>query len=166
MTLAAGDTAGAVRLALAAAEGFESVGIVTVGAGARTIAGRALAQQGDVAAALEQLERASDLLDACGAIGHRDAADRERRRLGQRPRYKRSPGQGDGTGVERLTEREREIARLVVDRRTNGEIAAQLFLGRKTVGTHLRNIFAKLGVSSRVDVARVVEAADREQPAP
>ena len=82
-----------------------------------------------------------------------------------------SPGigktrQGDGTGVERLTEREREIARLVVDQRTNGEIAAQLFLGRKTVETHLRNIFAKLGVSSRVDVARVVEAADREQPAP
>ena len=69
------------------------------------------------------------------------------------------PGRPDGTGIESLTERELEIARLVVDRRTNPEIAAALFLSPKTVESHLRNAFAKLDVSSRVELARAVERA-------
>jgi DNA-binding NarL/FixJ family response regulator len=51
------------------------------------------------------------------------------------------------------------VARLVVDRRTNPEIAADLFLSLKTVESHMRNIFRKLDASSRVDVARTVERA-------
>jgi len=43
------------------------------------------------------------------------------------------------------------------DRKTNREIAGELFLSDKTIESHLRNIFVKLGVSSRVDVARAVE---------
>ena len=57
------------------------------------------------------------------------------------------------------------MARLIVDRRTNAEIAAVLFLSTKTVESHVRNLFNKLGVSSRAEVARVVERADRA-PAP
>ena len=53
--------------------------------------------------------------------------------------------------------REAEIAELVWDRRTNREIAEALFLSPKTVETHLRNVFAKVGVSSRVELAREVE---------
>jgi DNA-binding CsgD family transcriptional regulator len=52
-----------------------------------------------------------------------------------------------------------QVARLVVDRRTNPEIAEALFVSPKTVETHMRNIFRKLDVSSRVDVARAVERA-------
>jgi DNA-binding NarL/FixJ family response regulator len=49
------------------------------------------------------------------------------------------------------------VAILVTARKTNKEVASELFLSEKTVETHLRNIFAKLGASSRVDVARAVE---------
>jgi DNA-binding NarL/FixJ family response regulator len=59
-----------------------------------------------------------------------------------------------------LTSRELQVARLVVDRKTNPQIAAELFLSQKTVETHLRNIFRKVDVSSRVELARTVERAD------
>ena len=52
------------------------------------------------------------------------------------------------------------VARLVVDRKTKPQIAAELFLSQKTVETHLRNIFRKVNVSSRVELARAVERAD------
>ena len=56
--------------------------------------------------------------------------------------------------MESLTERELQVARLVVDRRTNPEIADALFLSPKTVETHMRNIFRKLDLLSRRGRAR------------
>ena len=70
----------------------------------------------------------------------------------------RPPGE---SGVASLSKRELEIAELATDRMTNREIAAALFLSDKTIESHLRNIFHKLGVTSRVEVARAVE---RERP--
>jgi DNA-binding NarL/FixJ family response regulator len=48
-------------------------------------------------------------------------------------------------------------------RKTNPEIAAQLYLSKKTVESHLRNIFMKLGASSRMEVALIVERARHEE---
>jgi DNA-binding NarL/FixJ family response regulator len=52
-----------------------------------------------------------------------------------------------------LTPREREVAELLVRRRMNHEIAASLGLSEHTVRHHIENIFSKLGVRSRHDVA-------------
>jgi non-specific serine/threonine protein kinase len=52
-----------------------------------------------------------------------------------------------------LTRREREIANLVAQGLTNRQIADRLLLTRRTVGTHLEHIFAKLGVQARAEVA-------------
>ena len=61
-----------------------------------------------------------------------------------------------------MTAREREIAELVAAGRTNREVAAQLFLSSRTIEAHLRNIYGKLDVRSRVELARAVQ---RNEPA-
>ena len=96
-----------------------------------------------------------------GALRHRDAAERELGKLGHRVHRRTRPGKAGAAGIESLTERELQVARLVVDRKTNPEIAAELFLSLKTVQTHLRNIFRKMDVASRVQLARAIERAER-----
>jgi DNA-binding CsgD family transcriptional regulator len=161
VALAAGDATTATAQALEAADLADAVGAPVEAGLARTIAGRALASLDDRERAVQQLERAVGDLDGCGAIRYRDAAERELRQLGRRVHRRTRSGDLSQTGVGSLTERELEIARLIVDRRTNGEIAGELFLSKKTIETHIRNIFRKLDVSSRVDIARAVEQADR-----
>jgi ATP/maltotriose-dependent transcriptional regulator MalT len=162
MAMHDGDASSAAEHALAAAAGMGQVGAVVDEAISRAVAGRALAEAGERKRAVEQLEAAAKAFDACGAVARRDAADRELGKLGRRVHRRTRRGKTDGTGIELLTERELEVARLVVDRKTNAEIAAELFLSPKTVETHIRHLFQKLEVSSRVEVARVVERAERE----
>jgi DNA-binding CsgD family transcriptional regulator len=154
-----GDARGAAERALASAAVAEELGMRLEAGLSRTVAGRALAAAGDPGGALTELERAASELDGCGARRFRDAAELELGRLGRRTYRRTRPGRPDASGVAALTARELEVARLIVDRRTNAEIAAELFLSQKTVETHIRNLFHKLDVSSRADVARVVERA-------
>ena len=112
-------------------------------------------------AAIKLLREAESVLDACGAERARDEARRELRKLGARAEPRGPAAEGD-SGVAALSTREREVAELITERKTNREVAAELFLSEKTVESHLRNIFAKLGASSRVEVARAVERAATE----
>jgi DNA-binding CsgD family transcriptional regulator len=160
VALHAGDTASAAEHALASADAAQELGAPIETALSRTVAGRALAQGGESDRAVAELQRAAAGLDACGALRYRESAERELGRLGHRPYRRTRRGVTDGGGVESLTERELQVARLVVDRKTNPEIAAELFLSQKTVETHLRNIFHKVGVTARADLARAVERAD------
>ncbi|HYI99994.1 MAG TPA: AAA family ATPase [Thermoleophilaceae bacterium] len=128
----------------------------------RTLMGRALLTAGDRPGAIEALRAAEADLDACGCVRERDAVRRDLRKLGARAEP-RGPATPEDSGLASLTKRELEIANLVTDRKTNREIAAELFLSGKTIESHLRNIFVKLGASSRVEVARTVEGARREQ---
>jgi DNA-binding CsgD family transcriptional regulator len=161
VALHAGEPAAAAKRALASAAAAEQVGALIEAALSRTLAGRALAAAGEQDRAAAEIERAAATFEACGALPHRDAAEQELRRLGRTVHRRTPKGSADGVGVETLTQRERQVAALVVDRKTNPEIAAELFFSLKTVETHLRNIFRKLDVSSRVELARTVERARR-----
>lgn len=55
--------------------------------------------------------------------------------------------------IEKLSRREREVLSLVTDGMTNAEIARELHISVATVKTHLDSIFAKLGVSNRIQAA-------------
>jgi DNA-binding CsgD family transcriptional regulator len=61
---------------------------------------------------------------------------------------------GGRTREEGLTNAERRVADLVAAGQTNREVAAALFLGERTVASHLTHIYAKLGVRSRTELAR------------
>jgi DNA-binding NarL/FixJ family response regulator len=62
------------------------------------------------------------------------------------------PGEG-AAGPELLTAREADVLELLQAGRSNGEIAVALHVGVETVRTHVRNIFRKLGVSSRRELS-------------
>lgn len=156
-----GDPARAAGLALASAAAADEAGAPVEAGLSRTLAGLALAQSGERDRAVTELQHAARAFERCGALRYRDEAERELRQLGHRVHRRTRPGTADGIGLESLTGRELQLARLVVDRKTNREIAAELFLSQKTVETHLRNIFRKVGVSSRVELARAVEGAER-----
>jgi DNA-binding CsgD family transcriptional regulator len=63
---------------------------------------------------------------------------------------------GGRTREATLTAAERRVATLVADGRTNREVAAALFLGERTVAGHLTRVYAKLGVRSRTELARLL----------
>ncbi|WP_309232023.1 LuxR C-terminal-related transcriptional regulator [Micromonospora tarensis] len=133
-----------------AVEQFEAVRLPLGEGLARTVVADILARSGDQAAARDQLGRAREAFDGCGAPWLSNWVGREQRRTGAR-----QPREADR---DRLSGREREIAELVAQGLTSPQIAGQLFLSPRTVESHLNRIFAKLGVSSRAAVARMVTA--------
>jgi ATP/maltotriose-dependent transcriptional regulator MalT len=166
VALHVGDPAHAAERGLASAAAADQAGAPIEAALSQIAAGRALARAGQAEHAVTELQRAAAQLDACGARHYRDEAEKELGKLGHRTHRRTRPGKPGAAGIESLTERELQVARLVADRKTNPQIAAELFLSQKTVETHLRNIFRKVDVSSRVGLARAIERADRTTGTP
>jgi DNA-binding CsgD family transcriptional regulator len=67
-------------------------------------------------------------------------------------------------GWPALTEGEWRVVALAAQGHTNAEIAARLFLSRYTVETHLKHVFAKLGLRSRAELAAVAASARTTSP--
>jgi DNA-binding NarL/FixJ family response regulator len=74
---------------------------------------------------------------------------RELRALGTPP----PAADAESGGLDALTDRERDVLALLVEARTNRQIAARLYISEKTVSVHVSNILAKLGVRSRAEAA-------------
>src|SRR5580693_9313485 len=110
---------------------------------ARLVYGEWLRREKRRAEARDQLRSAFDALTSMGAEAFAERARREILATGETAR-KRS----DDTRTD-LTPQEEEIAQLAREGRANQEIAAQLFIGRRTVEWHLRKVFAKLDIGSR-----------------
>lgn len=93
-----------------------------------------------------QIRAAIDAFEELGAIQAADRARAVARSLGMRPGRRRTGGGG-------LSAREQEITHLIAAGRTNAEIAAALYLSRRTVEHYVSNILTKLGYRARAQIA-------------
>jgi DNA-binding NarL/FixJ family response regulator len=131
----------------AAAEAARAAGAVYLIAYAVLRAGEASATLGDRDGAARAVAEAMTLADGLGAAPLAEEA----RALARRARLVDEPA-ADENGFG-LTSREVEVLRLVADGRSNGQIAEELFISRKTASVHVSNILSKLGVATRVEAA-------------
>lgn len=102
-----------------------------------------------------------DLLQRQGADELRALVRRENESYWNRIAHLIPEGQVKTVLDEKLCDREREIVSYVVHGFPNREIAQRLFISERTVSTHLVNIYDKLNVHSRAELAAVVRATDR-----
>jgi len=109
------------------------------------VQGQVLRRRKEKRAAEAALNRAGEIFSELGAKLWYERVAAELRSLGLR---RNSPGQ--------LTPAQHRVATLVAAGRTNDEVAAALFLSRRTVETHLSHIYRKVGVRTRTQLARVV----------
>jgi DNA-binding NarL/FixJ family response regulator len=102
--------------------------------------------------AVAQLALAHQLLSDVGAEPYRRRVAEDLESCGLHPN---APSKRSPLG---LTDREQDVASLVAKGLTNREVAAQLYVSSKAVEYHLRNIFGKLGISSRNDLPAALSA--------
>jgi DNA-binding CsgD family transcriptional regulator len=108
----------------------------------------------DREAAIDALGRTLALYSELGATWDARRVRSHLRELGVRRRLVAAEPETNGWGA--LTASELTVARLVAEGLTNREVAERLFVSPHTVNSHLRHAFLKLGISSRVELARVV----------
>ena len=117
--------------------------------------GKILSNHGETALAIGAFDEALTVTTAVGA-GWDSARIRARlRRLGVRRRQ--SQAERPKTGLSSLTDTEAAVARLAAAGNTDKQIAEKLYISPHTAHTHLRHIFEKLGINSRVHLSRFIE---------
>jgi DNA-binding CsgD family transcriptional regulator len=109
-------------------------------------------REAGIDAAGETLRAALDLAEQCGGRALARDALAELHAAGSRPRRPRLEG------PESLTEREADIAELAASGMTNGEIAEDLVVTPRTVAFHLGNVYRKLGISGRSELAAALDS--------
>ena len=107
-----------------------------------------------------QLRTALDTFEGLGTKHWAERARGELKATGETARKR------DVSTLDDLTPQELRIAQLVAGGATNRDVAAQLFVSPKTVEYHLRKVFLKVGVNSRVELARVPLGDPDAEPAP
>ena len=117
--------------------------------------GSALRRSGRLREARAPLRAGLDIAQACGAELLTRRALRETTAAGGRPRRTAL------SGVDSLTEREKQVASLAASGLSNREIGAELFVQRKTVEFHLGHAYRKLGVRSREALREFFDVDDR-----
>ena len=157
--LATGSAAVAAVPAAEAADALDRLGCRLFGAMAAEVAGIAATSRG---AAIEMLARAADAYDGCGAVVRRDRVAKRLAGLGHRGRLAAVAGRGPAS----LTPRELDVARLAARGHTAAEIGRQLFIGTRTVETHLAHARAKLGCRSKRELVRFTGELDRMPESP
>ena len=141
-------------LLLAAVEAYRKSPRVVEKAMACEDAARSLARRGKTSDARALFEEALATFEGLGAVHDSSRVLAAMRSAGLR-RGSRSPRRRAATGWDALTPTEVEVARLTIEGHSNPKIAEQMFVSKRTVQTHLSHIFGKLGISSRVDLARI-----------
>ncbi len=130
---------------LAYAAALEDLGVATV-------------DGGDTDEAVEVFGRALEVYAQAGAAWDAGRVRGRLRALGVRRRL--VPAQRPGRGWAAMTDSELAVARLVAQGLTNREVAERLFVSQHTVSGHLRHVFAKLDINSRVELTRLAGLHD------
>jgi len=126
---------------------------------AHLLYGEWLRREGRRVDARAQLRAAHGMLAAMDMVAFAERARRELLATGEKVRKRAVDARDELTGQER------QIAGLARDGLSNPEIGARLFLSSRTVEWHLGKVFAKLGITSRMDLRDALPGA-RQEPAP
>jgi DNA-binding CsgD family transcriptional regulator len=115
-----------------------------------------LARLGNAARAVHYMNEALDGYGQTEAAADMARIRRRLRRLGVRRRHWASAAQRPTAGWESLTETERTASELVAQGLNNRQVADRMYVSAHTIAFHLRQVFRKLNIGSRVELARIV----------
>lgn len=142
------------RALVSAITGYRKTGRPLALAAACEDLGELMAASADTTPAIPYFEEAGQLASASGARRDQERIRRRLRQLGVRTAPVRNHT-ASPQGLGNLTESEQKLIPLVVQGLTNRAIADRLYVSVHTVNTHMKHIFTKLGINSRVELTRL-----------